>query len=312
MRRRSLLCWSLATAASAASVLGIACGSAYDVKNQLPVDDDPLLDAGTTARDARTTPKSDVDVPPSVATSGRVLAHTAQQLFRLEPETRKLTLLGSFDCLESGDSIIDLAVDRTGAVYATSFRGFLTIDPLTAACSFVAKAADYPNSLSFMPVGTVDATTEALVGYAFDGPYAVRYVRIDTDTGAMTDLGRLNPPNAATEYISSGDLVGLINDGNRAYLTVRFKGTPDSGTTTDRLAEIDPATGVLKRILGDTKQRNLFGLGYWAGKGYGFADDGTVAEIDMKTGVGVALQLSGVTAKQKWFGAGVSTQAPVQ
>ncbi len=310
--RRRLLAWILASLASTGAIL--ACSDAYTGKDPIYVEDDPA-DTGTKSRPKADTGTPDPDPPPPVpidsGAGGRVLAHTGKQLFRLEPETRRLTLLGTFACLEPNDDVIDIAVDRTGAVYATSFKGFLSVDPLAASCSYIAKGQDYPNSLSFVPVGTVDATKEALVGYAFDPVRPTRYVRIDTVTGAMTTLGNLNPANATTEYVSSGDLVGLIHDANRAYLTVRFKSAlPDGGALPDRLAEIDPATGTLKRILGDTKQRNLFGFGYWAGKGYGFADDGTVAEIDMATGAGTPLTLVGVTTKQKWYGAGVSTQAP--
>ena len=309
MRRRLVLAFA---AAGPAVLLALACGDdAYKPgKEPLDVADDPVDSGGP--RPLRDSGAPDPPVTPlEGGASGRVLAHTSTQLFRLEPEVRRLTLLGAFACLPQGDSMIDIAVDSSGTVFGTSFTGFLSIDPLTAACSFIAKRTDYPNSLSFVPVGTVDAAKEALVGYAFDGPYATRYVRIDTTTGAMTDLGTLNPPAAATEFISSGDLVGLVNDRKRAYLTVRLKSAlPDGGAAPDRLAEISPVTGRILRIVGDTLQRNLYGLGYWAGKGYGFADDGTVAEIDMTTGVGTPLSLTGISAKPRWFGAGVSTQAP--
>lgn len=240
-----------------------------------------------------------------------MLAHTGKELYRLEPVGRQLTRIGAFGCLPSTDDMLDIAIDRTGAVFGTSFGGFLTIDPVTAACAFVARGADYPNSLSFVPVGTADATKEALVGYAFDGAFAVRYVRIDTKTGDMNDLGTLNAPAASTEYVSSGDMVALVNDANRAYLTVRLKnGLADGGTLPDRLAEVDPVTGRLKRILGDTQQRRLYGLGYWAGVGYAFSDDGTISALDMLSGVGTPIVPRGVTQKLSWFGAGVSTAAP--
>lgn len=312
MRRRLVLALALA-AVGPAALLAVACGDSAYKPGREPLDTtDDETDASTVRPRADTGADPDPPVVPlDGGASGRVLAHTSTQLFRLEPELRRLTLLGAFSCLTQGDQMIDIAVDRTGAVFGTSFTGFLTVDPLTAACTYIEKRTDYPNSLSFVPIGTVDSAKEALVGYAFDGPSATRYVRIDTATGAMTDLGTLNAPGAATEFVSSGDLVGLVNDQNRAYLTVRFKNLlADGGAAPDRLAEVSPATGRILRIVGDTKQRNLYGLGYWAGKGYGFADDGTVAEIDMKTGAGTPLSLSGITAKPRWFGAGVSTQAP--
>ncbi len=304
----------LASVASGAMFFALACDDPYGARTGLPVEDDdpvtpvrPRTDAGTED------PDSPVPLPPDSGAFGRVLAHTGKELFRLEPEAKRLTRLGAFDCLDAGDDVLDLAVDRTGRVFATSYRGFLSVDPLTAACAYKKKASDYPNSLSFVPVGTVDLAEEALVGYAFDGAVAQRYVRIDPGTGTMTTIGNLNPPNPAIEWISSGDLVGLVNDGNRAYLTVRMRTPPpDAGVPSDRLAEINPASGIIKRIIGETGQKNLYGFGYWAGKGYGFSDDGTVAEIDMKTGAGKALSLVGVTTKPRWFGAGVSTEAPAK
>lgn len=304
----------LAFLASGAMLFALACDDPYGARTGLPVEDDD--DAGTPARPrtdaAIDDPDQPVPLPPDSGAFGRVLAHTGKELFRLEPEAKKLTRLGAFDCLEAGDDVLDIAVDRTGKTFATSYRGFLSVDPLTAVCTYKKKAADYPNSLSFVPIGTVDPTQEALVGYAFDGAVAQRYVRIDPTSGAMTTIGNLNPPNPAIEWISSGDLVGLVQDGKRAYLTVRMRNPPDSGVPSDRLAEINPASGIIQRIVGETGQKNLYGFGYWAGKGYGFSDDGTVAEIDMKTGAGKALTLVGVTAKQRWFGAGVSTEAPVR
>jgi len=68
------------------------------------------------------------------------------------------------------------------------------------------------------------------------------------------------------------------------------------------------------RIIGDTKHTNLFGFGYWAGKGYGFSDTGRIVEIDMSTGSSVVLKTlmgdGGVALP--WYGAGVTTQAPAR
>jgi hypothetical protein len=87
----------------------------------------------------------------------------------------------------------------------------------------------------------------------------------------------------------------------------------DGAVGTDLLAEVDSVDGHVKRILGDTKQNNLFGFGYWAGKGYGFSDNGRIVEIDMTNGSSVVLKtLTGDGgAALPWYGAGVTTQAPI-
>ena len=66
----------------------------------------------------------------------------------------------------------------------------------------------YPNSLSFVPKGTVDPNVEALVGYN-----GGTYVRIDTVTGAVTSIG-----NLGSGYSSSGDIVRLPIPGNAELL----------------------------------------------------------------------------------------------
>jgi hypothetical protein len=233
-------------------------------------------------------------------------AHSADTLYALELSTKKATSIGKFSCV-TGDPVIDIAMDGKGAMFATTFSRFLSVDPKNASCKVLATGIDdedqYPNSLSFVPAGTVDATKEALVGYAYHPVEGIKdtYVRIDTTTGKMSFLGVLNPTNATTRYESSGDLIALSNDGNRTFLTVR----PLAGGT-DRLAEIDPKTGVIKRIIGDTKQSNLYGLAYAGGKAYAFTDAGSVFSLDLTNGTAAAVSLSGA-AGVLWNGATVTT-----
>ena len=128
---------------------------------------------------------------------------------------------------------------------------------------------------------------------------------------ADTEIGNLNPPGATTKYVSSGDVVSIIQD--KTYLSVK-KFDADAGTTstTDLLAEVDPKTGVLKRIIGDTKTSNLYGMGYWGGKAYGFNAEGGVLEIDVTNGSSIVVQTlqndGGATIP--FYGAGVTTNAP--
>jgi len=303
--------------ASAVGVVPVAasCGDSNDAVNRLPPmgddddDDRPSKDASTD----RSKP-SDGALPDSGPSEGRVYAHTTDTLYVFEPFSRTLKVVAKFDCLKAFEDVIDIAVDRAGAMYATTFRRFLTVDPITAHCSEVAVAGaiDYPNALSFVPAGTVDPGKEALVGYASTSTSndAVIYVRIDTSTGAMTTIGNLNASDAGVQYRSSGDVISLIQDAKRSYVTVKAQsGTP----ATDLLAEIDPVKGSIKRIIGDTKETDLFGFGYWAGKGYGFSDTGRIVEIDMANGTSVLVKtlLADGGAPVPWYGAGVTTQAPV-
>lgn len=316
MRRRAVLFAALVS--TSALVPLVACSSSESDVPRLDVEPDDR-DASKKTDTKTSTPTEDSSTTPDASSGpGRVYAHTTDTLYLYEPLEGALTEIGKFSCLTGpGEAVIDLAVDRTGNMYATTFGRFLSVDPITAKCSEIAVATvdDYPNALSFVPAGTVDPTKEALVGYAALGSnfVSVDYVRIDVDgpsRGTMTKIGNLNASDAGVQYKSSGDLVSLIQDGNRTYLTVRDKG----GAGTDMLAEVDPKTGNIKRIIGDTKQTNLFGFGYWAGKGYGFSDTGQVIGIDMTNGSSTVLKtLTGDGgAAVPWYGAGVTTQAPVR
>lgn len=307
--------FALGLVSTSITALLVACTVEQRAPDPLPVRDDepddpkPRADASTD----RNTPDPPTDGGPRVP--GRVFAHTDKKLYLFEPFEEKLTEIGAFSCLEANDRVLDIALDRTGAMFGTTDFRFISIDPTSAACTVVKdNVFDYPNSLSFVPAGTVDATKEALVGYAFGNTFNVadRYVRIDTATGEMTDVGNLNPQNAAVKYRSSGDLVSLIQDGNKTYLTVKQVGF-EGGTPTDTLVEVDPATGTIKRVVGDTKQRDLFGFGYWAGKGYGFTFTGQILEVSTATAATTEITVlkTGDRGFVPWFGAGVTTQAPI-
>jgi hypothetical protein len=202
-------------------------------------------------------------------------------------------------------------------MYGTSDKGFLKIDPLDAKCSYVKvdEQAGYPNSLAFVPLGTVDPAKETLVGYQYDPSVfdeATVYAKIDLATGAITRVGELNDPNSALKFKSSGDLIALIRNGNKAYLTVRTV-NPDAGTGNDYLAEVDPTTGRIKVVLGETKKERLYGFGQWAGTGYAFSSAGEILEIDMQNGASkLVTTLTVDGGAGSWFGAGVSTDSPTK
>lgn len=298
--------------ASVSAFVPLACGDSASEPGRLP----PLngkeggKDRGDPVEPPPTEDASGPFPDSSGGGPGRVYAHTDDSLYLYDPVSGTLTLIGKFSCLTT-DAVVDIAVDRTGNMYATTFRRFLSVDPITANCTELAtsSANDYPNSLSFVPAGTVDPTKEALVGYGGIGE-AIDYVRISLEgtKGTMTKLGDMNASDAGTQYRASGDIISLIQDNNRTYVTVKVRG----GTGTDLLAEIDPKNGNIKNIIGDTKENDLWGFGFWAGKGYGFSSIGRILEVDMKTGSAVVVKtLTDDAGAIPWYGAGVTTQAPI-
>src|SRR5262249_37668728 len=117
-------------------------------------------------------------------------------LFLLDPVAHTFGVVGNF---KGCDKVVDLAVDRTGRIFATTPNGLFRVDAGDATCTPIGGAGTYPNSLSFVPAGTLDPEADALVGFL-----DAQYVRIDETTGAVTPIGGIGGG-----YVSSGDLVAL-------------------------------------------------------------------------------------------------------
>jgi hypothetical protein len=234
--------------------------------------------------------------PPATnpAEVNEVWGHSADTLFRLDPKTNAVTEIGKFIACAS---VIDIALDEASTLYAVSLTSLYTVDKTTAQCTELATGS-YPNSLSFVPKGTVDPSAEALVGYEGGD-----YVRIDTKTGQKTKIGALGG-----SLVSSGDIVSV--KGGKTYLTV--KGGSQCAAN-DCLVEVDPATGKLVKNWGSVDHNNVFGLSFWGGSVYGFDDKGNLFEVTFGAST---LTVSAITIPNKpaslsFWGAGSSTSAPL-
>jgi hypothetical protein len=250
------------------------------------------------------------DLDPRV---GEVYAHSNLTLYRFNPVAGDFVTVGSFDCLNADGGVaemLDIAIDRAGNMvgtaamseHATIVGRLVSIDKTTAACT-VLKTGSYPNSLAFVPVGTVLPDREALVGYVNDS-----YVMINPDTGLVSSIGNLNTIGAATLWMSSGDIVSIVGGGT--YLTIIAKGSVTTDPQGDRIAEVDPTTGAIKRVIGATGTPGLYGLGYWGGIAYGFSSSGLLVKIDLGTGAGTPIPITGAPATG-FYGAGTTTIAPI-
>jgi hypothetical protein len=189
--------------------------------------------------------------------------------------------------------VIDIALDKDSNLYGTTFGGLYRIDKTTAACTEIA-AGGYPNSLSFVPAGTVDPNVEALVGYN-----GSTYVRIDTTTGAVTTVGGISGG-----YASSGDIVSVKN--GKTLLTVTGLGCGDC------LIEVDPKTGDLVSDYGQVGYGAVFGLAFWAGTAYGFSDAGQLFEVTFSgnTAMTAPITIPSAPPGLQFWGAGSTTSAP--
>jgi hypothetical protein len=222
---------------------------------------------------------------------GEVFGHSADVLYKLEPYSKQVTVIGSFqDC----SSIIDLAIDKDSNIIGASFNSLYWIDKTNAKCTLISNGS-YPNSLSFVPAGTLDPNNEVLVGYQ-----GSTYVRISTTTGQIAQIGSIG-----NGFSSSGDIVSV--QGGGTYLTVNGNGCGDC------LIEVNPKTGALVKNWGPTGYGSVFGIAFWAGSVYGFTDGGQLFEMTFVNGqlvVSGAIPIPNAPSGLSFWGAGSTTIAP--
>jgi hypothetical protein len=222
-----------------------------------------------------------------------VYAHSADTLYRLDPTSKQVAVVGPF----SGgcSSVIDIAIDSSSNAYVTTFSDVWKVNLHTAACTHIASG-NYPNSLSFVPKGTLDPNVEALVGY-----FGSQYIRIDTTTGAVTNVGTLTGG-----YQSSGDIVSVIGGGT--FLTVKG----GSQQCNDCLLQVNPKTGDLVQNYGSVNHVDVFGLAFWAGTAYGFDNGGQVFAIGWQNNqlVTTDIPVPNPPPNLSFWGAGSTTAAP--
>ncbi|MDI1444721.1 hypothetical protein [Polyangium sp. 6x1] len=229
---------------------------------------------------------------PDPEVPGEVFGHSADTLYKLEPYSKQVTVVGEF---QGCSGVIDLAIDKDSKIIATTFGALYWVDKATAKCTEIATGS-YPNSLSFVPAGTLDDNAEALVGYQ-----GATYVRIDTVTGQMTTVGAIGGG-----YTSSGDIVSVKGGGT--YLTVK------GNSCSDCLVEVNPKTGALLKNWGSVGYQDVFGIAFWAGIVYGFTDQGQLFEIAFNAGgSGIetkAIPIPDAPSDLVFWGAGSTTIAP--
>ena len=218
-----------------------------------------------------------------------VYAHTSSSLYLVDPNTLEVTLIGDFGWPNGSDSMTDIAIDQFGRMIGVSFNSVYEVDEETGNCIYLAplQGAGF-NGLSFIesPAGGL----EVLVGADLSG----NIYELDPATGATTLVG-----NYGGGYVSSGDIVSVRGAGTFATVT--------DNVGTDQLAFIDPADNYAATIIGDTGYDNIWGLGYWRNKVYGFSSDNQFLTIDVGTGEATPEQAGAFS----WWGAGVTTLAPI-
>ena len=287
MRRlASLGVWTLLSACSA-SAEDKGGTASLDAGGGLAIDAASAGDGGGIAIDAALP-----DAPgPDPAPAGAVYAHSASTLFKLDPDTKAVTVIGPFD---GCSSVVDIAVDRDGNIFASA-GGIYRVDKNSAKCTSVGGGSFAGNSLSFVPAGVLDATKEVLVTYNGGS-----YYRVDSGTGMTSMLGSL-----PSGYNSSGDIVSVKGGGT--YVTVNGNGCGDC------LLEVDPKTGSMKKNWGSVGAAAVYGIAYWAGSVYTFDNSGSIYELTFGTSsvTAKAIPIPSKPSGLSFWGAGSTTVAPV-
>jgi hypothetical protein len=239
----------------------------------------------------------DVDAGSDPGTDGgsvgvtSVYAHTATELYRVDPETLAITKIANFGWSNGSDTMTDIAIDKTGQMIGVSFTAVYRIDPTTAVATRLNNNLRGTfNGLSFVPASMVGQTgDDVLVGTRNDDGMVFR---IDPATGAANAIGNMG------SYSSSGDLVAV------AGFTVL---TADNGFSADRLVRLAPNSFAATPIGNTIGYSEIWGVAYWKDKIFGFTSGGQFITIDPNTGVGTVVQSNGPA----WYGAAVTTSAPV-
>jgi len=257
--------------------LALAACASTNVSGQDP-------DGAPGAPDADTRPHVDARPAP---TNAAVYAHSATELYKVDPDSYAVTLVAAFTFDTTPDEITDIAIDKDGNMVGISVDKLYTIDSDTAACTYVATLDSTFAGLTYVPA---EGQEEALIAAAFDGGV----FKIDPVTGNSAVAG-----NFGGGLESSGDLVAVKDFGIVATVEV-------PGGTTDRLARLDPFT-FQATVIGDTGYAKLFGLGFWKNQVYGFSANNEFVLIDVDDGSATVIENGDVS----WWGAGVTTLAPI-
>lgn len=234
----------------------------------------------------------------------RVFAHSGAKLYQIDTNTLAPVEIGSMAGLGT-QSLTDLAIDKTDKMVGITLDKLYSINATTGAATLIrdlSQSASGFTSLSFIPTDLNDSNSaDILVSANSIGDV----FSIDTTAGTATKLGSYGTVPAG-RVGSSGDLIGVRGLG--IYATVNIGTDP---MAQDFLARIDPATWTATPLGTGTGFNDIFGLGFWQGKIYGFVSTGTttgkIITIDPNTGAGHEVLGGSV----RWYGAGVATDAPV-
>jgi len=235
-------------------------------------------------------PTVDADPNQNVGTT-YVYAHSSSTLYKVDPDTYAVTMVGPFGWPGAADQMTDLAIDKTGQLIGISFGSVYRVDPMTAQTTLLsASLSGQFNGLSFVPADMLGLTgDDVLIATRNDDGVVFR---IDPMTGASTQVGNMG------SFQSSGDLVAVAGFG-----TVQTT----LGAPWDVLSKLAPISFNATPAPASTGYGQIWGVAFWKGKVFGFTQTGQFITIDPQTGTATLVQSGG----PEWWGAAVTTIAPI-
>lgn len=179
--------------------------------------------------------------------------HDAKDLSSFDPAPGTTAPIGRFDWAGgTTPTITDVAIDRTGTMFAVGGAALFRVDPRDATLTFVGDADTDAMGLTALPDGRLVLAADGLVVL---------------DPGNANVVRQLVP---AGLYVTAGDVIGLPD--GFLYWSVE-------GATNDLLIRVDPSTGATLEV-GDLGEAGVFGLGFAYGELFGFTRAGEVITID--------------------------------
>jgi hypothetical protein len=158
----------------------------------------------------------------SVPLNAEVYGHSSTTLYRLDPLTKGVTVVGDFSgCTD----VIDIAIDKNNQVFGTTYDGLYRIDKTTAACTHVADGS-YLNFLSFVPEGTLDPAGALTNGYVSSGDIVSvidgnTYLTVKNYADCNDCIVQVNPATgevmSALMNVGHSQVFGLAFWGGSAY-----------------------------------------------------------------------------------------------
>ncbi|MBM4344194.1 MAG: hypothetical protein FJ100_12570 [Deltaproteobacteria bacterium] len=301
--------------AAAPETAGAKDAAATDAPDAAPGTADAELDGGADGGDgalADGEPAQDIDWselldPEDVAAGdiaepkgpvGDLYAQSAEELYKLDVAKKAFVLVGKWSFDKKAGSVTDIAVDGLGQLFAITHTDLFVCSVANAKCNWLATMPEPYYGLTLVPKGTVEANVDAMIGVSQDGDWT--RVTPSGGTAKLTKLGSFGGG-----WLCSGDAFSVKGIGT--FATVK-KATGGN----DSLAEVDPKTGKIVKILGDTGVKQLFGLAWWDNVVYAFSTDGNAYTLDIATGKAALVAAIATPKGIKWWGAGVSTRAAGQ